>query len=364
MSTKITGMTALQEVVLKTKQLVASIKTITYSIVQTLPTASATTYFDDSKTVYMVRNSASTGTDFYEEYITIRSGSAGSYTYSWEKIGDTQIDLSGYVPTSRKVNNKALTSDITLDAGDVGAVPTTRKVNNKALSSDVTLSASDVGAEPTISSKGSAFNKDFEDTDANIQMNGTADAGTSTKVARADHVHPHDTSKQDILTSANAGDNITIETVNNILKISASGLTKINANSVRITNLSAGVYAITTTTQTVTIYYNGTAGTEYASLPALNDTALLYVTKDKTTQWTWFAIYTPTTNDNTSIMWGKTNTSSGYKNAKALGMLATTSDLPTKTSDLINDGSDGTSTFIETDELVEITAQEVDALFA
>ena len=34
-----------------------------------------------------------------------------------------------------------------------------------------------------------------EDTDANIEMDGTADAGSSSKFARADHVHPSDTSK-------------------------------------------------------------------------------------------------------------------------------------------------------------------------
>jgi hypothetical protein len=34
-------------------------------------------------------------------------------------------DLSGYVPTSRKVNGQALTGDITLDAADVGALPDT-----------------------------------------------------------------------------------------------------------------------------------------------------------------------------------------------------------------------------------------------
>ena len=53
------------------------------------------------------------------------------------------------VPTTRKINNKALSADITLTASDVSAVPTTRKVNNKELSSDVTLDASDVGAVPT-----------------------------------------------------------------------------------------------------------------------------------------------------------------------------------------------------------------------
>lgn len=55
----------------------------------------------------------------------------------------------GAVPTSRTINNKALSADISLNASDVDAVPTTRTVNNKALSEDISLSASDVGAVPT-----------------------------------------------------------------------------------------------------------------------------------------------------------------------------------------------------------------------
>ncbi|VEB71163.1 Uncharacterised protein [Providencia rustigianii] len=96
-------------------------------------------------------------------------------------------NANGRVPSTRKVNNKPLSTDITLSAGDVGAytkvetdtkvadakkagtdaqatanaantaatnannnangrVPSTRKVNNKPLSVDITLSASDVGA--------------------------------------------------------------------------------------------------------------------------------------------------------------------------------------------------------------------------
>lgn len=64
-------------------------------------------------------------------------------------------DLSGYVPTSRTVNGKALSSNISLTASDVGAaasshthdyVPTSRTVNGKALSSNISLTASDVGA--------------------------------------------------------------------------------------------------------------------------------------------------------------------------------------------------------------------------
>ena len=55
----------------------------------------------------------------------------------------------GAVPTTRKVNGKALSGDITLSAKDVSAVPTTRTVNKKALSADITLSATDLGAVPT-----------------------------------------------------------------------------------------------------------------------------------------------------------------------------------------------------------------------
>lgn len=40
----------------------------------------------------------------------------------------------------------AAASDHTHSAADVGSVPTTRKVNGKTLTSDITLSASDVGA--------------------------------------------------------------------------------------------------------------------------------------------------------------------------------------------------------------------------
>ena len=73
--------------------LIAAIKTITYEIVSSLPTASSTTYFNSSKTVYMLAISGGSGTDYYDEYITVRSGSEGSYTYAWEKIGNTQIQL-------------------------------------------------------------------------------------------------------------------------------------------------------------------------------------------------------------------------------------------------------------------------------
>lgn len=69
---------------------------------------------------------------------------AGSLTIN----GSTNVgtELGKKVPTTRKVNNKALSADISLTASDVGAVPTTRTVNGKALSSNISLTAADVGA--------------------------------------------------------------------------------------------------------------------------------------------------------------------------------------------------------------------------
>ena len=99
---------------------------------------------------------------------------------NWQYLGQaldlsgyaTKTDLNSYVPTSRKINNKTLTSNITLTYSDVTAasashthtysdvgaasashthnyVPTSRTVNSKALTSNITLSASDVGALPS-----------------------------------------------------------------------------------------------------------------------------------------------------------------------------------------------------------------------
>ena len=50
-----------------------------------------------------------------------------------------------YVPTSRTVNGKALSANISLTASDVSAVPTSRTVNSKALSANIALTDADIG---------------------------------------------------------------------------------------------------------------------------------------------------------------------------------------------------------------------------
>ena len=50
----------------------------------------------------------------YIEYITIRSGAEGAYTYAWEAIGNTKVSLTGYVPTTTTIATIALDHNITV----------------------------------------------------------------------------------------------------------------------------------------------------------------------------------------------------------------------------------------------------------
>ena len=80
--------------------------------VETLPATG------ESYILYLVPSDDPETDNVYDEYIWAVQEDE---SYAWEKIGSTEIDLSGYVPTSRTINSKALTEDINLNSDDVGA---------------------------------------------------------------------------------------------------------------------------------------------------------------------------------------------------------------------------------------------------
>lgn len=96
--------------------LVGAVKQFTYEVVDTLPTASASTM----NKIYLVNHSHGTG-DTKDEYITIQSGSA----YSWEKIGNTDIDLTAYAKTEDVASTYQTKTDSNLN----GAIGTTNVVS-------------------------------------------------------------------------------------------------------------------------------------------------------------------------------------------------------------------------------------------
>lgn len=79
----------------------------------------------DTHVIYLVPNEGPSD-NYYDEYIWVDKGGA----YKYELIGTTRVDLSGYVPTSRKVNGHALTGNITIVASDISDVYSKTQVDN------------------------------------------------------------------------------------------------------------------------------------------------------------------------------------------------------------------------------------------
>ena len=74
------------------QQLIDAVKQFTYVSVAELPTASA----DTMNKIYLVPSTNPQTKNVKDEFITIANTDQGTTTYSWEQIGTTTIDLSGY----------------------------------------------------------------------------------------------------------------------------------------------------------------------------------------------------------------------------------------------------------------------------
>lgn len=103
---------------------VGAIHKFDVTIYEKLPAASADTMY-----ILGLVADASAEAGTYLEYITIRNGSEGNYTYAWEQIGSTKTDLTDYVKKATKVAGIALDHDIT-----VAELSAASALNLKALS--------------------------------------------------------------------------------------------------------------------------------------------------------------------------------------------------------------------------------------
>ena len=65
-------------------------------IVNALPAASSSTM----NKLYLIAEATPQTHDAYEVYVTVRTGTSGSYSYAWEKVDTARVDLSGYSLTS------------------------------------------------------------------------------------------------------------------------------------------------------------------------------------------------------------------------------------------------------------------------
>lgn len=95
---------------LATKGYVDAMKKLELVVVDVLPTASAETM---DKLYLVPKSEAGEEGNYRDEFVTIRSGAEGSYTYAWEKIGDTKIDLSAYATKEFVAANYATIQNLT-----------------------------------------------------------------------------------------------------------------------------------------------------------------------------------------------------------------------------------------------------------
>jgi len=116
--------------------------------------------------------------------------------------------------------------------------------NITSTTAQAALNELDTKKEPTITVKNTAFNVGFETVPTNIKMDGVQGVGVANTAARADHVHPTDTTRQAALISAS-----NIKTIN--------GTTLLGAGDLQVgTTLKYSVAIGDGTTTTFTVTHN------------------------------------------------------------------------------------------------------------
>lgn len=161
-------------------------------------------------TIYLVKASKTTAQNNFIEYIWVGK--------DYEKAGQFgDVDLSGYVPSTRKVAGKPLSADINITKADVGL----SNVDNTADSVKSVASAGKLTTKRTISVSGNAS--------GSVQFDGSADAGIVLTVKESAHATAADSAKN--ATHANSADNATTAVSADTAKSATSATNATNATN-------------------------------------------------------------------------------------------------------------------------------------
>lgn len=259
---------------------------------------------------------------------------------------------------------------------DATFVPQTRTVNNKALSSNITLTASDVGALPD-----STVIPTVNDATLTIQKNGTA-VQTFTANQSSDAVAnitvPTDTS--DLTNGAGFITSAALPTKTSDLTNDGSDGTStyVEADDMPtktsdFTNDgSDGTSTYVEADELATVATTGDYGDllNTPTIPTVNDATLTiqkngvdvasFTANSATAATANITVPTDTSDLTNSAGFITTSALSNYYtksetySQQEVNSLINTLTIPTKTSDLTNDGADGTSTYVEADDLATV----------
>jgi microcystin-dependent protein len=118
--------------------------------------------------------------------------------------------------------------------------PLTNPVTSSTSSATVNQVAifTGAGVQVTPTETNTAFNKNFETSTANIKMDGAVSVGSSGNVVNSDHVHPSDTSKQNIIATPTANDLVSVNNAGQVIDsgISVSTVSTTSSDTVLLTS--------------------------------------------------------------------------------------------------------------------------------
>lgn len=106
---------------------ISGVKQFRYEVVTELPTAAASTMGK----IYLVahtHNPSDSQPDSYDEFITLESGTA-TKTYKWERIGNTDINLSEYVKTLSGTANSGVITNLSKSGNTLTVTSTSLAVS-------------------------------------------------------------------------------------------------------------------------------------------------------------------------------------------------------------------------------------------
>lgn len=115
---------------------ISGVKQFRYEVVTELPTAAASTMGK----IYLVahtHNPSDSQPDSYDEFITLESGTT-TKTYKWERIGNTDINLSEYVKTLSGTANSGVITNLSKSGNTLTVTSTSLAVSAPAASGNAT----------------------------------------------------------------------------------------------------------------------------------------------------------------------------------------------------------------------------------
>ena len=209
-------------------------------------------------------NTATTGAVTLAGTLAIGSGGTGATT---QQVAIN--NLSGSTASGQYLRGNG--TNVSMSAIQVSDVPTlnqnttgtaasvtgTNVVTNTNLSTmaanTVKMNATSSTANAQDVATNTAFNKNFETSTANIKMNGIVSVGSSGNVVNSDHVHPSDTSKQNIISTP---------TANNLVTVNSSGQVIDSGLSVSTISTTSSDTALLTSKATQTAIALAITGSE------------------------------------------------------------------------------------------------------